>query len=108
MLNDYQALARAGITPEQEIISKHFCYFGPVPKGLYRQIKDENWRTALQVASRVAEVEVEERPTLRLNVWAQELGQTAMDMLSAMTNLDPEARPTIDEVLAFPYWRESE
>ncbi|WPG97887.1 Hypothetical protein R9X50_00066900 [Acrodontium crateriforme] len=104
MLNDYQTLVKAGISPEQEVITKHFCYFGPVPEELYRQIKDEKWRTALQVASRMAEVKVEERPILRLNAWGQELGQTAIDMLSAMTNLDPEARPTIHQVLTFSYW----
>jgi hypothetical protein len=106
ILNDYQNLVKTGITPEQEVVTKHFCYFGPVPESLYEQIKDDKWRVALQVASRMAEAEVEERPMLRLRVWGQELGETAVDLLSRMTNLDPKARLTIDQVLAHPYWQE--
>ena len=105
-LSHYQNLIKAGITPEQEIVTKHFCYFGPIPESFYQQIEDEKWRTALQLASRMAEAEVKERPMLRLRVWGQELGETAMDMLSGMTNLDPNARLTIDQVLAHPYWQE--
>jgi hypothetical protein len=106
MLNDYQNLVKAGITAEQEVITNHFCYFGPVPETLYQQIKDEKWRSALRLASRVADEKVEEQPNLRLRVWGEELGEMALDMLSGMTNLDPTARVTIDQVLAHPYWRE--
>lgn len=105
-MNNYQDLAKAGITPEQEILTKHFCYFGPVLESLYQQIKDEKWRTALRLASRMAEAEVKERPMLRYTVWGQELGEAAMELLSGMTNLDPKARLTIDQVLALPYWQE--
>ncbi|KAF2724743.1 kinase-like protein [Polychaeton citri CBS 116435] len=106
ILNDYQNLVKAGITPEEEVVTKHFCYFGPVPESLYQHIKDQKWRVALQLASRMAEAEVEERPMLRMRAWGQNLGETALDMLSRMTNLDPKARMTIDQVLAHPYWQE--
>ncbi|KAF1349033.1 kinase-like domain-containing protein [Delphinella strobiligena] len=106
ILNDYQDLVKAGITAEQEVITNHFCYFGPVPETLYQQIKDEKWRSALRLASKLAEEKVEEQPDLRLRVWGEDLGETALDMLSEMTNLDPTARVTIDQVLAHPYWRE--
>lgn len=106
VLRNYQDLVKAGITPEQEIITKHFCYFGPVPESLYQQIRDENWRTALRSASEMAEAEVKERPILRFRLWGQELGDSAMELLSGMTNLDPKARLTMDQVLALEYWRE--
>lgn len=106
-MNDYQSLKKAGITPEQEIVTKHFCYFGPVPESLYQQIKDEDWRNALRLAAQMADAEVEERPVLRMSFWGEELGPAALDMLSGMTNLDPKARLTIDEVLAHPYWKEA-
>lgn len=106
LLNDYQDLVKAGVTPEQEIMTKHFCYFGPVPESLYQQIKDEKWRTALRLAAKMAEQEVEERPSLKLRVWGEDLGETAVDLLSGMTSLDPDARMTIDQVLVHPYWRE--
>ncbi|KJX93784.1 calcium/calmodulin dependent protein kinase [Zymoseptoria brevis] len=106
VLKNYQDLLKAGITPEQEIITKHFCYFGPVPESLYQQIRDEDWRTALRGASEMAEAEVKDRPILRLQLWGQELGESALELLSGMTNLDPKARLTIDQVLALEYWRE--
>ncbi|GAB1732624.1 hypothetical protein NU195Hw_g3713t1 [Hortaea werneckii] len=108
ILNDYQNLAKAGVTPEQEVLTRHFCYFGPVPDSLYQQIKDEKWRHALQLASSMAEAEVKERPMLRLRAWGQELGESAPDLLSGMTNIDPKGRLTIDQVLAHPYWQECE
>ena len=76
-MNDYQKLAKAGVTPEQEVLTRHFCYFGPVPESLYQQIKDKRWRHALQLASSMAEAELEERPMLRLRAWGQELGESA-------------------------------
>lgn len=106
-MNDYQSLIKSGITPEQEILTKHFCYFGPVPEALYQQIQDEDWRNALRLAAQMADAEVEERPVLRMSFWGEELGSAALDMLSGMTNLDPKARLTIDEVLAHPYWKEA-
>ena len=108
MLKDYHKLVEAWITPEQEILTKHFCHFGPVPERLYPQVKDEKWRVALQMASKMAEIEVSDRPELRLGVWGEELGKAAMELLSGMTNLDPASRPTIDQVLALPYWREGD
>lgn len=106
VLNDYQKLLQAGIAPEQEVVTKHFCYFGPVPESFYERIDNKEWETALRMASRVADAEVEDRPMLRLKVWGQELGESAVEMLSGMTNLDPAARLTIDQVLALPYWQE--
>jgi hypothetical protein len=54
----------------------------------------------------MAEETVEEQPNLRLRVWGEELGERALDILSGMTNLDPSARLTIDQVLTHPYWQE--
>lgn len=56
----------------------------------------------------MAEAELEERPMLRLRAWGQELGESALDLLSGMTNIDPKGRLTIDQVLAHPYWQECE
>lgn len=105
-LDDYQSPVKAGITPEQEIVIRHFSYFGSVPECLYQQIKDEKWRVALKSAARMADLQVEERPGLRLGVWGKELGEKALHMLSGMTNLDPNARLTIDQMLALAFWRD--
>lgn len=106
-MNNYQNLVKAGITAEQEVLTNHFCYFGPVPETFFQQIKDEKWKSALRLASRMAEEKVEKQPDLKLRVWGEELGESALDMLSGMTNLDPRARVTIDQVLAHRYWREA-
>ena len=67
-MNDYQNLAKAGVTPEQEVI-RHFCSFGPVPDSLHQPVKDKKWRNALQLASSMAEAEEKKRPMLKVKAW---------------------------------------
>ncbi|KAF2679449.1 hypothetical protein K458DRAFT_393861 [Lentithecium fluviatile CBS 122367] len=45
LINDYQETASRGISPELEILTRHFCYFGPVTEGLLRQIDSERMPT---------------------------------------------------------------
>jgi len=107
LLDDYQDLLKAGITPEQEVLTRHFAYFGPVPESLYTRIPDEAWKTALRTAAHVADLEVTERPGLRLRIWGQQMTEPTLDLLSKMNNLDPGARPTIQEVLQHPFWQDA-
>ncbi|KAF1956011.1 kinase-like protein [Byssothecium circinans] len=83
LLNDYQELVSRGITPEQEVVTRHFSYFGPVPEGLFKHVDSEYW----------------------FERWGQDLGPEALDMISGMTNLDPTARTTIDQVLTHGWWQ---
>jgi serine/threonine protein kinase len=48
LLNDYQELVKSGISPEQEILVRHFSYFGPVSDGLLKQVNSEDWCRALR------------------------------------------------------------
>ncbi len=119
LLNDNQELAKRGISPEQEILVRHFSYFGPVPEGLLKQIEpipeglpkqvdsEGWWCSALKGASKIAEKAVAEQPELRFERWGKELEPEAQDMISGMTNPDPTARPTIDQVLAHRWWQEA-
>ncbi|PIA94291.1 hypothetical protein CB0940_08807, partial [Cercospora beticola] len=107
VVEDWKELIEAGYPPEQDIVTKHFCYFGPVPDTLYEQIRDEHWRKAFQSAAEAADAEVKERPEMRMEYWTQELGASTFDLLSQLTNLDPRARPNITDVLAHPYWKDS-
>jgi serine/threonine protein kinase len=107
LLNDYDELVRLGIKPEQEIITRHFSYFGPVSEGLLKQVNSEDWCNALKGASEMAEVAVKEQPELRFERWGEVLGPEAQNMISGMTNPDPTARTTIDQVLAHRWWQEA-
>ncbi|KAI5860034.1 kinase-like domain-containing protein [Durotheca rogersii] len=107
LLNDYQELAKTGIPPEQEILTRHFCYFGLVPEGLLKQVDSEDWCDALKGASTIAEEELKERPELRFEWWGKGLGPEAVNMISGMTNPDPAARITIEQVLAHRWWQET-
>lgn len=107
LLNDYQELARSGIRPEQEILIRHFSYFGPAPEGLLKQINSDDWCNALKGASEVAEEAVKEQPELRFERWGKELGPNAQNMISGMTNPDPTARTTIGQVLTHRWWQEA-
>lgn len=107
LINDYQELVKSGIRPEQEILIRHFSYFGPVSDGLLQQVNNEDWRDALMGASEIAEEAVKEQPELRFQRWGRDLGSETQNMISGMTNPDPTARTTIDQVLTHQWWQES-
>ncbi|KAI0906841.1 kinase-like protein [Ustulina deusta] len=64
-------------------------------------VSNENWRCALKAALRVAEQVVNDDPGLRFTEWGAEFGPVAQNMISGMTNLDPTARTTINQVLSY-------
>lgn len=107
-MNNYKQLVDRAITPEQEILTRHFCYFGPVPEALFRHIGDEAWCAALRGASEIADVMIEDEPKLRFERWSEELGPHAVRMISGMTALDPEKRVSIERILTDPFWEEDE
>ena len=104
LINNYQDLLKAGITPEQEVLTRHFAYFGPVPESLYTRTPDEAWKTVLRTAAHAADLDLCERPELRLRIWGQQMTEPTLDLLSELDNLDPGARPTIRQVLEHPFW----
>ena len=106
LINDYQQLVESGIWPEQEILTRHFSYFGPVSDGLLKQVNSEDWCDALRGVSKIAEDAVKEQPELRFERWGEELGPEAQNMISGMTDPDPTARTTIDQVLTHRWWQE--
>ena len=103
-MNDYQKLVASGITPEQEILTRHLCFFGPVPKAVLKVAGSEAWSAALEGAARIADEMVEDEPGLRFERWSEELGPEALRMISGTTALDPKARLGIDQVMAHPFW----
>lgn len=106
LLEHPKELEKQGIIPEQLVLIRHFSYFGLVNDGLLRQVDSEHWSNALKEASEAAEKAVKEQPELRFGWWGKELSPAAQNMISGMTNVDPRARLTIDEVMAHPWWEE--
>ena len=94
------------VSPEQEVLTRHFSFFGPVTEGLLKQIDSKEWCDALIGASASAEEAVKELPMLRFEYWGKDLGPEAQDMISGMVNPDPTARTAIDQVLTHPWWQE--
>ncbi|KAI0537572.1 hypothetical protein GGR58DRAFT_470968 [Xylaria digitata] len=105
VLDDYEELVKHGVTPEQAVLTRHFPYFGPNFEGLLTQVTNEKWHRALKSALRAAEQAVNENPLLRFTGWGAELGPEAHNMISGMTNLDPTARTTINQVLSHRFWQ---
>jgi hypothetical protein len=103
----YQGLLKDGISPELDILVRHFAYFGPVSEGLLQRISSEVWATALKGASRSAEMAVTAEPGRRFEEWGKHFGLGAQSMISGTVNMDPLARTTIDEVLAHRWWQEA-
>ncbi|KAF2501016.1 kinase-like protein [Lophium mytilinum] len=107
LLNDYEELVKHGISAEQEVLTRHFAYFGPLPEGLLKHVNDEDWCNALKGASELAEKAVEDQPEMRFEHWGRELGPEIQTMISGMTNLDPTARTTMEQVLMHQCWGDS-
>lgn len=105
LLDNYQDLVRFGITPEPEVLNRHFTYFGPVPEALFERVDDEVGCAFLKEMSNIADAAVENHSQRRFLYWSQELGPVAQDAIIQMTDLDPTARPTIEQVLAHPWWQ---
>ena len=102
----FEAIKEANVRPEQEIVTRHFVYFGPATEGLLRRVNDEVWCAALKDSSAQAELVRKERPDDRFDSWGKELGPSMLDMMSGMVNTDPTARMTMDQVMAHPWWQE--
>ncbi len=96
-------LAEHGIKPYEEILTRHFTYFGPVNEVLLKQV-DSREHSTLKKASATAELAVENQPELRFEVWGKELGEAALEMISGLTKPDPTTRLTIDQVLRCSWW----
>lgn len=107
LLNDYQELVKSGIRPEQEILTRHFSYFRPVSDGLLKQANSEDWCNALRGASEIAEEAVKEQPELKFERWGKELGHETQNLILGMTNPDPTARKTKDQILTHRWWQEA-
>lgn len=107
-----QRLNELGVPYVQEILVRHFMYFGPLPEGLLKHVDDELWSRLYKEASMLAETEAAEDPTARLKDWttsdARHLDPEAKDMIINMTRLDPAQRASMDEVLQHPWWRRKE
>lgn len=101
-----EELAELGITPTEDILTRHFTYFGAVNEGLLKQV-DSREHSTLKKASAIAELAVKNQPELRFEVWGRELGGAALDMISGMTKPDPTARPTVAQVLGCSWWQET-
>jgi hypothetical protein len=100
-----EELAKLSITPREDILIRHFTYFGLVNEGLLKQV-DSHEHSTLKKASATAELAAKSQPQLRFEVWGKELGEAAVDMISGMTKPDPTARLTIDQVLRWSWWQE--
>ncbi|KAI1174875.1 kinase-like domain-containing protein [Nemania sp. FL0916] len=106
LIENYGELVKHNIRPEQEILTRHFAMFGPVPEGLLKQVTNENWRRALEIRARAGEEVVKQDPSMRFSAWGVDLGPEAYDMISGVTSLDPSTRTKIDRVLRHRVWEE--
>ena len=68
LIKDYQDLVKLGISPEQEILTRHFSYLGSATEGLLSQIASEKWKKALRLASQMAELAVQDQPEMSFEV----------------------------------------
>lgn len=108
LLDNLETLLKKGIPPEQEVLTRQFCYFGPVPEELFKWIGDEEWRARLEQTKQQADKIMERHPGIRFTYLMEDIGENAVGLIGGMTKLDPGARLTIEEVLMHPVWEEKE
>lgn len=77
-------------------------FFGPLPQGLLDVVQDETWCELLKDISFNAEDLVAEYPTVRLEKW--NLNAETKSLISALTQLGPEARPRMEAALSHHWW----
>ncbi|KAI8941288.1 hypothetical protein NX059_002518 [Plenodomus lindquistii] len=104
LISDYEDLRDLGIALEQEMLSRHFVYFGLPNDNLYNLVKDEDWCNIIRRSSHVAKTMIADEPELKFEMWARCLGPEALEMIGGMANIDPTARTGIEEVLAHSWW----
>ncbi|CAI6291315.1 unnamed protein product [Periconia digitata] len=105
--DDVEELQKKKFTLQQEILARHLALFGPtLPEALMSRIKKEIWHKELNAAATAASKTLEMNPKWSFRYWGGSLGPEAYDLFSRMTNLNPWARPTIEQVLKHSVWDE--
>jgi serine/threonine protein kinase len=102
---DFQQLKEEGTEPEHVILYKLLSMFGPAPPELITHVNNGYWGELLTALSRVVE---EEDPRVRFEQWEEtefpNLNPETKRMILRMTNLDPNKRATMDQVLEDRWW----
>ncbi|KAL1306342.1 hypothetical protein AAFC00_005057 [Neodothiora populina] len=97
------------VEPEPVILFKLLTAFGPVPDALIRRVNDERGSALLKGLWQSIEEEKLYDPFKR---WEEQtfpnLDHEAKRVISSMTNLDPERRLTMAEVMEDPYWSDAD
>lgn len=75
-----------------------------MPEGLFEQVNDEALCGVSRVEAAVAEKISKQHPEQRLAWWGKDLGPDTLDLIGGMTDLDPGATFTIDQVLSHRAW----
>ena len=105
MAVDHQELRKREVEPENEVLSRHIVYSGPLSEGLLKHTADETWQTVLD---QVAEGAAGADSSFHLSNWREDgfpnIDAGAKSMLTKIMNLDPAKKATIDYILADPYW----
>lgn len=102
---DFQQLKEEGTEPEHVILYKLLSMFGPVPPELITHVHDEYWGELLTGLSQVVE---EEDRRVRFEQWDEaefpNLNPETKRMILRMTNLNPNKRATMDQILEDRWW----
>ncbi|CAN8104130.1 unnamed protein product [Discula destructiva] len=91
----------------QEMVIRHFLYFGSLSEGLLKHVNDGTWDIVNKEASEIAEEIAVGDPHLRFERWSSEvaphLTAGAKDMISKMMQLDSGKRAKIEDILQHPW-----
>lgn len=85
-------------------MSRLVTFFDPVPPEMIALANDESWNSLLAELSAACD------PSMRFDHWTEEdfpnLDAETKRVIYLMTNLNPNERATMSQILKDPWWRE--
>ena len=92
-----------GVTPEVEVLSNMFSYFGPLPPALMDHIEDSPWCSVFIGLDQSFDKNTPRKPfSLWRNIEGLEPGDK--EFFGQLLNLAPGLRPAAEELLAHPWF----
>lgn len=97
----YDDLAE-GVLPEVQIVANMLSYFGPLSLGLFEYVKSSPWSHVLVQLDQSFNKECPRKP---FRLWEfDELHAEDKAFFGRILNLDPEQRPSAEELLVDPWF----
>ncbi|KAI0179711.1 kinase-like domain-containing protein [Hypoxylon sp. FL1284] len=88
----------------QRVLTTHFSYFGLARKTIRRRVAKKRAIQILKRASTDARLVCKKKPELKFKHWGADLLPELQDLIAGMTQINPNGRLPIKQILRHPWW----